>query len=492
MTIVTLDDTLKVNATIHYKEDYTGQLIDVSSSITLPDGQLAIYRYQNKAYTINPTDSIPIIIGPYGTQIISQQELKQTGDTIIYQSYSPDLNRVITYTRIVTGIQIINAKKHRLVDEYSNELPYSRLILDAKYQLSSSNFNSPLGAISISKFTPKDSIVALYDQSLSNPSIRSNTILPDPANINAIEVKVMYEDTVLIKQIADNSFSPTPIDSIELIKAKSSNAWVLSDSLELFSVADSLTIELNDEKQIADTLADYCDNESFDHPTLQLIAMARSIGIQARITRGYYYQSGHWVPSYWTQIGIDGEWIDYHLGYNVPNQALTIPLFTSYLENGFTELSSQTPQNITITSFLSQGHTKHTNQTSPYSIDHDRLKISGIGLSVQLPEGFTMDSSYIENNKLIQLQHLSQKIIVEYHSFTLNTAPTTKEFISSLSLEDSKKNNPFKFDHLMTNSNSELLIAIPQGDSFILIRGVNLKKEGQEIILGKKSIQLRY
>lgn len=335
MMLVTLDDSTQVSTKSRFTETIDGHLIKVSTEYT--DSNNEIF---DKTYKTDPKVEQEIL-GPFGIQQKAASLLKQIGDSISFLHYSTDINQVIKTYRKINSKKFIDAKKIWITTDSTNLLPLTTSTFDTDFNLQSSKTIISYGEISLSTFSPQDSIISLYNNSIHRHPIRSNLILPNPQMVNAValDIQFAHSDSTYSISLADNTFNPVPTDSLELSYAKYANQWVRSDDLDLFEIADSLTLHLNSDMDIALTLTRYCSEKKHTFPVIQLITMARSIFIPSRFVHGYHYQDGEWIYKYWSELGIDGEWILFDPNISTKsNPALYLPIGKSYFNEGFSDI----------------------------------------------------------------------------------------------------------------------------------------------------------
>lgn len=461
----TLSDNQQVYLRHLYTENSSGHLIHSQSEMSINAGDTTRQHYLHD-------DSLARVYGPYGLKKLSQDSLVTAKDSLTLRYYSPDHQAAVTLHRSIQSYQILQAKKYWVVRDSIPFLPASVSIYDQRFNLRSSTQVTDMGKIELTPQDPKDSILSLLTIPEKSQVLPANLWLPDQKNINAVELLVVdtNNDSTQIT-LADNQFRPLPTDSSELAAYTKSNLWINNENLELFNLADSLTKELITEEEVAYELTQHVRNQGFAVPALELVRLARSIGLPTRLVKGYYYQYGHWALGYWTEIGIGDEWQIFHPETISPiNHSLYLPLINSSLENGVMDLISTfpSPQSITISNFLRNGQpVKQEKKKHKAGMYHN----PGLNLSFEIPKGYQIqtDSALLsatililtDGKSTIQMDYLTPPTLTDRY---LEDLLTEKSGNSSISTDDN-----LQFPCLTTTGHDLSLLIIPQGSSFLLI-----------------------
>lgn len=489
LEFITLADSQSYSITHHYVEDPLGQIIRADRRMQLQNQATTRARYNNPDYSIDNPAAMRTY-GPEGAKKLSQDTLKSIGDSLIFWSYSPEHNKAVRLYRTIIDQSIQNAKKYWIVKDSIPEFDPIISLYDGNFNLKSAYQKANFGYLELRETQYQDSLPSLLKIKDQAKIISSNLWLPDPKNINAVELRVTFVDgNEKAVTLADNLFHPLPTDSTALAEYYNSNLWVNSDDLDLFSIADSLTIDLILPLEIAYELTQYCRQQSYQQPALQLLKMARNIDLPSRLVYGYYYQYGHWINGYWTEIGIGDEWQIFHpVDYSPINSSLYLPLAKSSLKNGILDFYLSPEINkIEITNFLRNGKPAH-----PKNLKKDYSN-PGLGLGFNLPQSFVnqTDSTVVSPTFLL-LSDGQNHIQLDYITPTFLTETYLKDFLKEKTGSENIEYNSFlPVASYESQSSSSAYLAIPQGDSFVLIECSGPAASSLMQKLTKKNLSLK-
>ncbi|UXP32569.1 transglutaminase domain-containing protein [Reichenbachiella agarivorans] len=470
LSYVSTEDSTYIYTRTDYMEEQTGYLIAVNTRLSLSKGDTTSQtRIVNSP--LRTDNAIPV--GPVMIKNLSIKRLKKIGDSTQFYTYSPDYQSNITVHRSIQSQTIYQAKKYWIVRDSIPGLSPIISQFDQKFNLVSSTQLSALGQIDIRPSLPTDTIPAMLSVAVTSPTIASNILLPDPLNINAIEVQITDALGLTTDlQLADNTFSPLPLDSLEIEKTLDGNLIVDSDNLDVFSEADSLTMHLASPFDQALTLTHYCQEQHFRFPALKLVTLARAIDLPARLVRGYYYQYGVWVLGYWTEIGISDEWVIFNPNlHSSINPSLYIPLVKSTLDQGLTALfDTPAVQSIEITEYLWKRRAYHL-QDPKRNPKKGQYSNQGLGLSFEIPKDFEIvaqDSVVISPTFLTlrsELGHIHFEQITLAQDIQQTIESIIKAYTPNANIESNKDIPAFQ-----GISESKACLVIPQSSSLIVIR----------------------
>ncbi|MCV9387089.1 hypothetical protein [Reichenbachiella ulvae] len=489
LEFITLQDSNTYSVKTQFVEDSDGQLIYVDREMKLQDGNPSYQRFFNPQYSLdNPIEMQTL--GPQGIRRVSSDSLQETGDSLQFWSYSTEHNQIKRLNRVLLDQKILNAKKLWVVKDSISGLGPIISLMDRNFELLSAAQESAMGYLEIREVQARDSLISLIDLKSQQKTIASNLLLPDPKNINAVELKTTYENgesqTVTL---TDNMFHPLPRDSSALAELTASNLWVNSDDLDLFSIADSLTMDLILQLEMAVELTKYCREQDLNNPAFQLLKLARNIDLPSQLVYGYYYQHGKWISGYWTEIGIGDEWQIFHpIQYSPINSSLYLPIAKSGLKNGVLEFFAQPElKKIEVINYLRNGKpVKSTKAKGDYFI-------RGLGLSFNIPKNFVnqTDSTQLGSNFLL-LSDGQNHIQMDYITPPFLNEALMINYLQALSGSSTVSLNSYlpNISYEATNESSTFL-AIPQGDSFLLIECSGPDAGELMLMLSKKNLELK-
>ncbi|WP_139280901.1 transglutaminase domain-containing protein [Reichenbachiella agariperforans] len=498
LSLVTLQDSTSIFIQTRYQEDAIGQLLSATNDISLSPGDTIHSTYSNDSLITSLGDSsyFQMVLGPYGTQKVSQSTLHHLQDSIRFRTYSPDLHQVVTVFRTLTDTKVIRAQKYWVIHDSIAQLPAVESLYDLDFQCYASQQAGPFGKMEIrptKKTVHTSPLLSLQDD---QKIISSNIWLPDPKNINAIQLLITTTagDT-LETSMADNQFYPLPTDSLELAHCTESTPWINKDNLDLFYIADSLSRDLASSLEMAQALTLYCRRTAPKYPALALIRLARSIDLPARIVHGYYYQYGYWVSALWTEIGIDEEWQIFNPNSHSPiNPSLYLPMVKSDLHDGLAPLFLHPKiAAIQTTNYLRNGNPMSSFESEEKQKDTHYENL-GLGLSFDIPKKYTLteDTTVKISPLLLELKNDTHHITLSYVTPTVLSEQWIAQYLLQHTGQlDISRNKYLNSNNYQAISETKAILVIPQGGSVFIWKFEGTQPENMIDAICKKNLLIK-
>ena len=329
-----------------------GQTIEISS------------QAGGKSYTrtLNFTGTL---LGPEGIRRISEKRLRNPGDIVEFQTFSPELDAVSKGSRkvlaremlTIAGKDIPALKVEEVIEATAGK---GTVWLDSQYEAVKQEMPTPFGTAQVILADKERALAAASGEELpaemySSSIIRSNIRLPKARSLEYLKVKLIHKNpelgwpeikspyqTVLAKSadslILEIKRPKAPVKAAGLPAALNEtnkqfllpNTYIQSDVPELQNLARTI---IGDEKDILKAALKLerwvSESMSFDlgivlapsseifknrrgtcvgYATL-LAALTRAVGIPSRIVMGYVYVLGMFGGHAWTEILIGESWI---------------------------------------------------------------------------------------------------------------------------------------------------------------------------------------
>ncbi|MEO9965514.1 MAG: hypothetical protein ABJF11_06990 [Reichenbachiella sp.] len=520
LQIRTLQDTTQYYKSLHLVESDSGLLKSVRWTQVLLDSTHHQVLFRNDSIIrIEPGKEKSIEVYPYrliGSMQIRQKSvssLDSINDTISYHTFVSELNRPMLVHRELIATKIEKAQKVYIVKEYFNEQQFTIKKFDSGYNLLSTESETQLGMIALKRVNDLRS-PQFFESDLSSQSLlKSNLLLPDPNQIQAINLKITGIDSTYQLASHENQ-SAEMVDSLSYYLRLTSQTVPLlpEDSIYLTStsylwsyqkgqrIADSLTSDSTNQ-MILETLITYAKKHDSYAP-VALYELCVHAEIPTRLVYGYAYDQWFWKAKYWVEIAQNGRWVTIDPTSQITHNAvLKIALMKSPAGgnlNDFYLANLPSLTNIQIESYELAGR-KHSvsNQIFQYYYEHPVYENEGLGLRFYIPSGFRIsaDGTSKPDRNFLTLTNDDRESLIFYQLLSLSEITeqeTEKELMESVR----DPNCEIQFDKKIklgyTSAGERGAIAIRQGGSLIFIK--ILHSNPDEIIqyLLKKNLHLKY
>ncbi|HEX2695477.1 MAG TPA: transglutaminase-like domain-containing protein [Acidobacteriota bacterium] len=389
-----------------------------------------------------------VLLGPEGIRALSRGGLAKEKDTISFQSYSTEVNRVMSGTRTVVGRETLEAAGKRMpvlkvVERYAEYPVESTVWLDAEGDQVRSSAVSPFGEMSFVLASREEALDLagagrIPEEQYARTLVRSNVRLPQARLIESLTLAIRR--TTGAGQVWP-SFAGSGQTVLEEIPGRivlridrpdrrgrgtanadaadlSANVYLdTSDALVQKTVREIVGSE-KDPFRRADLLKNgTAARMTFDlglafAPSSEVIrnlrgtcaeyaillaTLARASGIPSRYLMGLVYLNGIWGGHAWTEMLIDGTWVQMDAAVNGPGAADAARFYfaESSLDAGPGDSLAAAQQffgsiAIDVLEYRLNGKTVRLELGAPlYTADGDRYMNPGLGLSVRAPGGFS-------------------------------------------------------------------------------------------------------
>lgn len=390
-----------------------------------------------------------VLLGPEGIRALSRNGLAKENDRISFQSYSTEINRVMSGTRTVVGHETIEiaGKKHsvlKVLERYADYPVESTVWLDTEGAQVRSSAVSPFGEMSFVLASREEALDLagagrIPEEQYARTLVRSNVRLPQARLIESLTLAIRRTtgagqvwpsfagpgQTVLEKTPGRIVLridcpgrpgrGPAKEDAADL----RANMYLdTSDALVQRTVREIVGSE-KDPFRRAVLLKDWVGSRmAFDlgiafAPSSEVIrnlrgtcaeyaillaTLARAADIPSRYLMGLVYLNGIWGGHAWTEMLIDGTWVQMDAAVNGPGAADAARFYfaESSLDAGPGDSLAAAQQlfgsiAVDVLEYRLNGKTVRLEPGAPpYTADGDRYTNPGLGLRVRAPGGFML------------------------------------------------------------------------------------------------------
>lgn len=390
-----------------------------------------------------------VLLGPEGIRVLSRDRLAKENDAIAFQTYSTEVNRVMSGTRTVAGRETLEIGGKsipvlKVLERYAEYPVESTAWLDADGDQVKSSAASPFGEMSFilaSRAEALDLASAgrIPEEQYARTLVRSNVRLPQARLIESVTLSLrrttgagqewpslavpgqtvleetpgrivlridrpglsgrgsakadtadlganMYLDT------GDALIQRTVREIVDSEKGPYRRAVLLKDWVSARMTFD-LGIAFAPSSEVIRNLRGTCAEYA-----ILLATLARAAGIPARYLMGFVYLNGIWGGHAWTEMLIDGTWVPMDAAVNGPGaaDAARFAFAESSLDAGPGDSLAAAQQlfgsiAIDVLEYRLNGKTIRLEPGAPpYTADGDRYRNPGLGLSVRAPSGFAL------------------------------------------------------------------------------------------------------
>lgn len=391
------------------------------------------------------------LIGPEGARRLTASQLKNPGDRISYQMFSPEVVNVIKINRRALARETIQLSGQTLevikADEQLEGLPIKRTIwIDGEGRVVKQSEPGPFGVTEIMRSDRTTALAAagggelpaeMYDQSL----VRSNIRLPHPRSIESVRIRLTHrkpelgwpvfadENQIVLAQDRDSvvlEIRRPRLKNNTAVPAHSTdnrdqylqpNAVLQSDDAEVQRIAREVVGQERDSLIAARKLQTWvAQNLKLDLGialapasevarnrggtcvaySVLLASLERAVGIRSRVAMGFVYTGGIWGGHAWTEILIGDQWIPVDAAMFAPGiaDAARFKFFAGSLENGLGADIAALQQmygnvDIAILEYTVNGQrVVVANAHKPFSVDGDVYRNPWLGFAIRKPQGF--------------------------------------------------------------------------------------------------------
>jgi hypothetical protein len=453
---------LEMKFTTRYHEDGQGHLMSVSSDqsssqqgthieVQVGDGSLAVTTTTGGKSYRHDAAFTGTLLGPDGARHLLISRLHAPGDSVAYQTFSPELSSVATITStlvgnedVVLGVRTINGLK---IEQTVDSIPgKSTLWIDHDGWLLRQVVPSPLGEIEALRDYGKQASeppmgAALPEETFSRSIVKANIRLPEERLIEGIKLKLIHKRPELgwpeleadnqhviektanyavleVRRIEPQAAASRPVSSDRSSAPfLAPNALLQSDDTNIQAIAARVIGNERDVWRAAQALQRWTnDNMKFDLGiaiapasevarnrrgtcfgySMLLGSLVRAAGIPSRLRMGYVYAGGIWGGHAWIEVRVGNSWIPIDGALYSPGaaDAARFSFFTSALEDGtlgglgaLGQLFSNV--DVRILQYTVDGKSVDVPEDAPpFTVSGDDYRNPWIGLSIQKPSSF--------------------------------------------------------------------------------------------------------
>jgi hypothetical protein len=400
-----LGSKLEMKSTSQYNETSDGQLkavaSDISSSeqtthtaVRVGDGMLQISTTTGGKTYERSAPFTGTLLGLEGARRLTVSQLHKPGDTVSYQTFSPELGAVVTITATLINTEDVTIDLRPIsglkLEETMSSMPGKMTVwLDHEGWMLRQSMPSPFGDIEAIRTQSQEAELAggqgatLPEETFSRSIVKANIRLPEERLIESIKLKITHHrpelgwpeldadnqkvlektPSYVILQVTrlepkqNGSRSRPVINNASLTPYLAPNALLQSDDSNIKSIAASVVGNERDAWRAARALQQWTnENMRFDAGiavapasevardrrgtcfgySMLLGSLARAAGIPSRLRMGYVYAGGIWGGHAWIEVMIGEQWIPLDGALYAPGaaDAARFSFFTSALEEG--------------------------------------------------------------------------------------------------------------------------------------------------------------
>ena len=421
----------------------------VRTEATIAGGEVVVTTSSGGSPFVKRLPFSGVLLGPEGIRALSRNGLAKENDAIRFQTYSTEVNRVMSGTRTVIGHETLEiaGKKFpvlKILERYAEYPIESTIWLDAEGNQVSSSAVSPFGEMSFVLASREEALDLagagrIPEEQYERTLVRSNVRLPQARLIESLTLAIrrttgagqvwpsfagpgqtvleetpgrivlridrpsrpgrgtakadaadlmanMYLDTGdalvqrTVREIVDSEKDPFR----RAILLKNGTAARMTFDLGIAFAPSSEVI-----RNLRGTCAEYA---------ILLATLARAAGIPSRYLMGLVYLNGIWGGHAWTEMLIDGTWVQMDAAVNGPGAADAARFYfaESSLDAGPGDALAAAQQlfgsiAIEVLEYRLNGKAVRLEPGAPlYTVDGDRYTNPGLGLSVRAPGGFSL------------------------------------------------------------------------------------------------------
>jgi transglutaminase-like putative cysteine protease len=454
-----LGSKVTMSSTSDSRESVKGELKSLVSELTFSSQTVRTEAAISRGEVVVTTSSggspfvkrLPfsgVLLGPEGIRVLSRDRLTKENDTISFQSYSTEVNRVMSGTRTVVGRETLEAAGKRVpvlkvVERYAEYPVESTVWLDAEGDQVRSSAVSPFGEMSFVLASREEALDLagagrIPEEQYERTLVRSNIRLPQARLIESLTLAIrrttgagqvwpsfagpgqtVLENTpgrIVLKidrpdrpgrgtanadeadlranmylDTGDALIQRTVREIVGSEKDPFRRAILLKDGTAARMTFD-LGIAFAPSSEVIRNLRGTCAEYA-----ILLATLARGAGIPSRYLMGLVYLNGIWGGHAWTEMLIDGTWVQMDAAVNGPGAADAARFYfaESSLDAGPGDSLAAAQQlfgsiAIDVLEYRLNGKTVRLEPGAPlYRADGDRYTNYGLGLTVRAPGGFS-------------------------------------------------------------------------------------------------------
>ncbi len=435
----------------------------VRTEVEVARGELVVTTSSGGSPFVNKLPYSGVLLGPEGIRTRSRDGLAKADDSIVFQSYSTEVGRVMSGTRTAVGRETLEISGKsvpvlKVVERYADYPLESTVWLDAEGDQVRSSAVTPFGEMSF-VLSPREEALDLAgagrlpEEQYARTLVRSNVRLPQARLIESLTLAVrrtagdakawpsfagpgqtVLEETPdrIVLRIDRPGLAGPGTGKADPADLRANTYLDTGDALVQKTVREILGAEKDPFRRAVLLKNGTAARMTFDlgiafAPSSEVIrnlrgtcaeyaillaTLARAAGIPSRYLMGFVYLNGIWGGHAWTEMLIDGTWVPMDAAVNGPGAADAARFYfaQSSLEGGPGESLAAAQLlfgsiAVDVLEYRLNGRTVRLEPGAPlYTVDGDRYTNPGLGLSVRAPAGFSfsdMDKVWPDKTVLV-------------------------------------------------------------------------------------------
>src|SRR5208337_179238 len=466
-----LGSKLEMKSASQYTETGEGQLkavaSDISSSeqtthmaVRVSDGTLQISTTTGGKTYERSAPFTGTLLGLEGARRLTVSQLHKPGDTVSYQTFSPELGAVVSITATLVSAEDVTIDQRPIsglkLEETMSSMPGKITVwLDREGWMLRQSMPTPLGDIEAIRTQSQEAELVrgqgatLPEETFSRSIVKANIRLPEERLVESIKLKITHHrpelgwpelnadnqevlektpDYVILKvaRLEPKQHGSRPaLNNASLVPYLAPNALLQSDDSNIKSIAASVAGNERDAWRAARALQQWTnENMHFDAGiavapasevardrrgtcfgySMLLGSLTRAAGIPSRLRMGYVYAGGIWGGHAWIEVMIGQQWIPLDGALYAPGaaDAARFSFFTSALEEGTLAQVGSLGQlfgnvDITILEYTVGGRSIVVPEDAkPFAITNDTYDNPWLGFSITKPASFKFSGFDLE------------------------------------------------------------------------------------------------
>jgi hypothetical protein len=451
-----LGSKLEMKWTTRFEESTDGTLLravnDSSSSqqATHAEARMAEGELNIATTTADKTyeRTVPFtgkLLGPAAARRLVAS-LKKAGETLSYQTFSPQLGMVVTIEEKLICEETVGRVRALKVEESMSAMPTKVTTwVDHEGWMLRQSMPGPLGDIETERTETATAVegATLPEETFLNSVVKANIRLPEERLLESVTLRLTHKrpelgwpelasdnqqvlektrDSVILKITRPEPQRSAPEGSATESGAAmkpylAANALLQSDDAAIVNIAREVVGKERDPWRAARALQIWTsENMQFDAGiaiapasevarnrrgtcfgySMLLGALTRAAGIPSRLRMGYVYAGGIWGGHAWIDVRIAGRWIPLDAALYSPGaaDAARFSFFTSALEEGTLAQIGSLAQlfgnvDVAIVEYTVDGRLVAVpGNAEPYSIEGNTYRDPWLGFSIEKPGDF--------------------------------------------------------------------------------------------------------
>ena len=440
------------------RETAKGELASLTSDLTFSSqtvrteakvapGEIVVTTSSGGSPFVNKLPYAGVLLGPEGIRLLSRERLAKPNDSIAFQTFSTEVNKVMSGTRTVVARETIDAGGRavpvlKVIEKYADYPVESTVWLDAEGEQVRSSASSPFGEMSFTLASREEALDLagagrLPEEQFTRTLVRSNVRLPQARLIESLTIAVrrttppgpvwpslsgpgqtVLEETpgrIVLRidrpdlsrpgsavakedDLRANIYLDTGDELVQKAVREMSGGEkdpyrraVLLKNGTAARMTFDLGIAFAPSSEVIRNLRGTCAEYA-----ILLATLARAAGIPSRYLMGVVYLNGMWGGHAWTEMLINGTWVPMDAAVDGPGAADAARFYFSQSSLDAGPGDSLAPAQqlfgsiaIDVLEYRLNGKTVRIDPKAPlYRVEGNRYLNTGLGLSLTAPDGF--------------------------------------------------------------------------------------------------------